>query len=349
MKITSGYDMQTYSVLSFAIVDENKVKNCITTIHNKKYDEPIREIKVNTERFLFKTEIIGRNKTCNLYIYSVNSDGTNLLPMSEDELSNGVFYALEYLESVCGIKIHLDEIRLYVGEINVNFYIQEPFEKYKKLLDGISTSIKNHNSDKYAILPYEKTGFTVSSDNGVRAYKAYDKKDEMLRHDSVDIAQEVLRFEQETNYRRKKDVSLTGVKESEIKEVIYKNMILPYLKDLKKRQNSLDSLYKEFCLEYKKISKNARVHFIERAFSSDIIGAVDILEPLYCLYRNTPDKNKSRMKTQLNKLYSELYNEHNFKKYGNHRRIIDIVSSLGKEIPQELNLQFTFLNKIEDN
>ena len=347
MEITSGYDMQTYSVLSFSVIDESKVKNHIITIHNEKYDEPIREIKVNTERFLFKTGTTGRNKTCNLYIYSVNSDGTNLLPMSEDELTNGVFYALEYLESICGIKIHLDEIKLYVGEINVNFYIQEPYEKYKKLLGGISESINKKNKN-YEIKPYEKTGFTVSSDNGVRAYKAYDKKAEVLKHDSINITQEVLRLEQEINYRKRKDVSLTGIKESEIKEEIYKNMILPYLNDLKKRQKSLDSLYQEFCLEYKKISKNARVHFIERAFSSDIIGAVDILEPLYCLYRNTPDKNKSRMKVQLNKLYSELCNKHNFKKYDNHRRIIDIISSLGKEVPQELNLQFTFLNKIED-
>ena len=348
MKITSGYDMQRYSVLDFSIVDKNKVKNHITTIHKEKYDEPIREIRIATEFFYFTKGTTGRNKSCNLDIYSTNSDGTNLLPMTEEVLKNRLFYALEYLESVCGIKICLKDIRLYTGEVNVNFYIDESFEKYKKLLDGISASIKNHNNDKYGILPYEKTGFTVSSDNGVRAYKVYDKKDEMLRHDGVDIAQEVLRFEQETNYRKRKDVSLSGIKESEIKEEIYKNMILPYLKDLKKRQKSLDLLYQEFCHKYKKISKQARDHFISNAFSSDIVGAVDILEPLYCLYRNTPDKNKSRMKVQLNKLYSELYNEHNFKKYGNHKRIIDIISSLGKEVPQELNLQFTFLNKIED-
>lgn len=347
METTFGYDMQRYSVLDFSIVDKNKVKNHIITIHREQYDEPIREISVATEFFYFTKKTTGRNKSCNLDIYSTNSDGTNLLPMTEEVLKNRLFYALEYLESVCGIKICLEDIKLYIGEININFYIDESFEKYKKLLDGISESINKQNKN-YEIKPYQTTGFVVGSENGTKKYKAYDKKAEVLRHDCVDIAQEVLRFEQETNYRKRKDVSLTGVKESEIKEEIYKNMILPYLKDLKKRQHNLDSLYQEFCLEYKKISKNARVHFIERAFSSDIIGTVDILEPLYCLYRNTPDKNKSRVKIQLNKLYSELYNEHNFKKYGNHRRIIDIVSSLGKEVPQELNLQFTFLNKIED-
>lgn len=356
METTYGMDKQVYSINgNYEIVDFEKLYNTgsITRIENKSFAYNQVVVSDMNNFFSFKDKLdFGEKRINTLSLYAGDNITGNLVPLSQPELSERLNSILSVLNTSYGIKLSKENLKPYISEINANIELDEPFNNYyKDLFNALIVSAINHrrNTNK-STTPKRDTGYIAFKNQNIEL-KIYDKKSELASNDiQISIKKDIARFEIVYKQIKSKEEYLNGKAIEEIKKEIYKEMLLPYLKDLFNRQKFLQQQLKEFKNNLDgSFSSSKKQEFIFETLSiksdKESINILDITEVLFCMYKLDKSKNEERAIEPLSKLYQKL-NNHLYNRYfNNHKRLLEIVTKM--EIVEQ-DKYITLLKNMED-
>ena len=324
METTYGRDRQLYSINErYKIIDREKLLETGSITFIEECGIKYQEIKINlNHHFQFKHT---KKKYANtLTVYAGNDGIGNLIPNSKEEADKRLDLALDILKEEYGIELHKNDLVPTESEININIELDKPYSMYSAdLLPALLKSAVNNRSKKNKKKkPIEIDGY-FAFDNDCIKLKIYNKKQDLLEnkkkkgvtdtiYNYISPYKDIIRFEivYKKSNRKIENATIDELMDEEIKAEIYKEMFLPYLKDLRKRQGLLKKQITYISGNFTKKKKKDLVrHILSYKTHAGNIDVLDVVEILYCFHKNNKYKNDETSIKSLSIVYQELSTE----------------------------------------
>lgn len=281
-----GIDLQKLRSCNNVVVDVEGLTYPIYD-YRKDGDQYIKHINI-TDGTMFNRLTIGTYKAdlgiglfCYLDISKMGVDDCNLVPYTVEGFKVYTDKCIKYIEDRYGVKLHNNEYKGEVMEMNVTITLEEKFNNYSHLIElmaKLTPSKKRYKAELYYDRVNEITGIKLK--NKSMSKKIYDKTKQMETEKEIKIVldKEYMRIEDTLLHQNKiKDVfktyKIAEITDEAVKEYMQKSINEDLVKPLEKHITEGNKrLLKIAKAEYKKNNKKWIQSFIISALTEDIKG-----------------------------------------------------------------------------